>query len=365
MKVVIVHASAGAGHRRSAEALYNYFRAHCPSCDIKLLDVLDKTSPLFKKFYCWGYLFLVNHATSLWQLSFWLTSLKCLKPVNDLFNFFIGHISARKFSDFLIKEAPDFIVSTHFMPSEIAAYLKNRALIKSKLITVVTDLAVHPFWICPGTDTYVVASDFAKVQLINAGVRDEQIKEFGIPVDAKFFLKHDRSALADKFGIAKDKFTCLLVTGSFGLGPIEEIVDCFYLYKDIQLLVVCAANKNLYQRLSVKAYPGVKIFGFVDNMQELMAAADIIITKPGGLTISEVLAIGLVPIFISPIPGQEMSNAEVLARQGIGESVSCPLSLSKIVLDYKEHPDKLNRIRKNIAAFRKPHPARELCNVIC
>ncbi len=363
MKVVIVYASAGAGHRRSAEALYNYFRAHCPSCDIKLIDVLDKAHPLFRKLYSWGYLFLVNHAASLWQLSFWLTSLKCLKPVNDFLNFLIDRLNAKKFSKFLIKEAPDFVVSTHFMPSEITAYLKKKGLIKSKLITVITDFTVHPFWIYPGTNTYVVASDFAKEQLIIAGVKEEQVKELGIPVDDKFLLEYDRGLLASRFGIEPNKFTALLVTGSLGLGPIEEIVQL--LYKDILLLVVCAGNKRLYSRLSVKAYPGVKVFGFVDNMQELMAAADIIITKPGGLTISEVLAVGLVPIFISPIPGQETNNVEVLARHGIGESVSCPLSLRKIVLDYKERPDKLTRARNNIAAFRKPHPARELCNVIC
>jgi processive 1,2-diacylglycerol beta-glucosyltransferase len=249
------------------------------------------------------------------------------------------------------------------MPSEITAYLKKKQLIKSKLITMVTDFAVHPFWIYEYTDNYVVASGFAKAQLLSAGVKEEQIKESGIPVDAKFFLKYDRSALAGKFGVAQDKFTALLVTGSFGLGPIEEIVDL--LYKDIQILVICARNKELYQKLTKKDYPGVRVFGFVDNIEEMMAAADIIITKPGGQTISEVLAIGMVPIFISPIPGQETKNIEVLQSYGIGDTASCPRVLKDIVLDYKEHPDKLTRIRDNIVSIRKLHAAEELCHAIC
>jgi processive 1,2-diacylglycerol beta-glucosyltransferase len=147
MKVVIVHASAGAGHRRSAEAIYNYFKEHCVSDDVRIIDVLDKTSSAFKKLYSWGYLFLVNRATWAWRLSFWLTSLKCLKSFNNLLNFLTDRLNARELSEFLIRENPDYVITTHFMPSEITAYLKKKALIKSKLVTVVTDFAVHPFWI--------------------------------------------------------------------------------------------------------------------------------------------------------------------------------------------------------------------------
>ncbi len=363
MKIFIVHASAGAGHERSAQAIYNYFKEHCASSDVRIIDVLDKTSPPFKKFYSWGYLFLINHATWAWLVSFWLTSLECLKPINDLLNFLIDRLNAREFSEFLIRENPDHVITTHFMPSEITAYLKKKAVIKSKLTTVVTDFAVHPFWIYEGTDIYVVASDFAKNQLMSAGVKEEQVKESGIPVDAKFFLKYDRSALADKFGVAKDKFTCLLVTGSFGLGPIEEIVEL--LYKDMQILVVCARNKALYQRLAEKNYPAVSVFGFVNNIEEMMAASDIIITKPGGLTIAEVLAIGLAPVFISPIPGQETKNIEVLQRYGIGDTASSLSRLKEIILDYKNRPDKLAKIKNNMLSLRKPYAAKDLCHAIC
>jgi processive 1,2-diacylglycerol beta-glucosyltransferase len=353
MKIFIVHASAGAGHRRSAEAIYSYLKNDCASSDVRIIDVLDKTSSAFKKLYSWGYLFLVNHATWVWQLSFWLTSLECLKPVNDLLNFLTDRLSAKEFSRLLIRENPDLVITTHFMPSEITAYLKKKGMIKSKLTTVVTDFAVHPYWIYEGTDTYVVASDFAKVQLLSAGVKEGQIKESGIPVDAKFFLKYDRSALAVKLGVAGDKFTCLLVTGSFGLGPIEKISDRFSFHQDIQLLVVCARNKSLYQRMAKKNYPNVKVFGFVENIEEMMAVSDIIITKPGGLTIAEVLAMGLVPVFISPIPGQETKNMEVLQRCGIGDTAGSLSSLEKIILDYKNHPDKLSQKKGTVSLFKK------------
>ncbi|MFH0738969.1 MAG: glycosyltransferase [Candidatus Omnitrophota bacterium] len=351
MKVFIVHASAGAGHRRSAEAVYNYFKENCSSHQVQIIDVLDKTHPLFKKLYSWGYLFLVHHATWAWQLGFWFTSLQSLKPLNDFLNFLTDRLNAKEFSRFLIFENSDHVITTHFMPSEITAYLKKKGMIKSKLTTIVTDFAVHPYWIYEGTDTYVVAPGFARQQLISAGVKEEQIKEFGIPVDAKFLLKYDRSALAAKFGISKDKFTCLLVTGSFGLGPIEKISDRFSFYQDIQLLVVCARNKSLYQRLVKKNYPNAKVFGFVDNIEEMMAVSDIVITKPGGLTISEVLAMELPPVFISPIPGQETKNIEVLRRYGIGDTADSIATLEKIILDYKTHPDKLSHKKGDVSIF--------------
>jgi len=363
MKILIMYASAGAGHRRSAEAIYSYLKNNRGDCEVKIIDILDKTPQFFKQIYVLGYSFLVNRASWLWGLAFSFTSLKALSRLNNALNFFTGRLFAKPLAGFLIAQDADFVISTHFMASEICAYLKNSGRISSRLVTVITDYAVHPFWIYEGTDIYVVASEYAKEELLKQGVRQERIREYGIPVDEGFLRSHDRRLLAQKLGITADKFTALLVTGSFGLGPIEEIADA--LHDEIQLLVVCAKNKQLYQRLKNKGYSFVKVFGFVDNMQELMSCADIIITKPGGLTISEVLSVGLVPVFISAIPGQETNNALVLEKEGIGHSVKDVPALRSIILDYRAHPEKLSRMKEKIKLFAKPKAAEELASVIC
>ena len=110
----------------------------------------------------------------------------------------------------------------------------------------------------------------------------------------------------------------LVVTGSFGIGPIEEIVQL--LCNDYEVLAVCARNKRLFGRLKARAYPHTHVFGFVENIDELMTVSDVIITKPGGLTISESLCMDLIPLFIAAIPGQESMNVEVLQNAGIGSS---------------------------------------------
>jgi len=363
MKILITYASAGIGHRKAAEAVYNYLKANFADLDLAILDILDKTNPVFKFFYNRGYLFLVSHALWLWRVFFSLTSFKYLGPLSRNFGFFINRVNARKFIRYIIAEKPDFIVATHFLPAELSAYTKNAFCPDIKIVTAITDFGVHPFWVSEGTDIYVVASGATKQKLIMHGVMPDKIKEFGIPTDAKFLHRHNKEELRVKLGLDKEKFTLLIITGSFGIGPIEQLVSL--LNQDAQVLVVCANNKELYRRLKARNYPDAKIFGFIDNVQELMALSDIAITKPGGLSISEILVTELVPVFISPIPGQESENINVLNRYGIGFHVNDVGEIRRIVLDFKAHPQKMEEIKENIRKIKKPDAARDICNAIC
>jgi len=363
MKVLIAYASAGSGHRKAAEALYNYFRKNCPSFNLEIIDVLEKANPLFKNLYSYGYLFLVNHALWLWWLGFWLTYIKRLRPVTKAFSQIINALNEKKLLRFLIQENPDFVISTHFLPSEAVARLKKSKNLDSKLITVITDFGIHPFWVLDSTDIYIVASDFSKEQLLLEGVQEDRIKVLGIPIDEKFLKPYDKETICDKFGIDPNKFTVLIATGSFGIGPIEEIVGL--LYKDVQILAVCANNKRLYTKLRNKNYPGVSVFGFIDNIQELMAISDIIITKPGGLTLSESLAMNLFPIFIMAIYGQETENIRILSKYNVGIYAKCTSLVKEKILYFKTHMDKIKSVKENVYKIKKPFAVREICNVVC
>ncbi len=363
MKIIIAHASAGAGHFKAAEALSEQFRRDYPDIEIKLIDALDYTSPFFKNSYLKGYSFMVNYASWLWSLSFYLTTFKPTRWFINGLHFFINSLNTAKLRSFLIRENPDYIVSTHFLPAQVAAYLKEKKQINSRLLTVITDFGIHQFWLAKGTDIYAVASDFSRQLLVREGIAENKIKVTGIPVDNKFLFSFDRGALSGKLGLDKNKFTVLLVTGSFGIGPLEQIVD--YLHNDAQLIVVCARNKKLYQRLNQKNYPGLKVFGFVDNIQELMACSDVIITKPGGLTVSEVLVMELPPLFISAIPGQETVNAQFLVKEGIANTIANIKDTRIIIRGYKDNPQKLDAIKEAIRCIKKPHAAGDICHALC
>ncbi|MEK9169393.1 MAG: glycosyltransferase, partial [Patescibacteria group bacterium] len=135
-----------------------------------------------------------------------------------------------------------------------------------------------------------------KNRLLHMGIEEQRIKEFGIPSAPGFLKIQDREQIAKKLGIEAKKFTMLVMTGSFGVGPLEEIAGS--LCADAQVLVVCGRNKTLFKRLEKKNLSNVLAFGFINNPEELMAVSDVIITKPGGLSIAELLNMELFPIFI-------------------------------------------------------------------
>lgn len=363
VKIVVVYATAGAGHLKAAEAIYGCLKERYSQIDVKLVDIIDKATCFYKLDYSLGYNFLIRHAKFIWSICFWFTQFRLFRIFTRPIAKALNYLNTKQFARFLAAENPDFVISTHFLASEISAALKKSKKIQSKLITVITDFGVHSFWLSKGTDYYVVASTFTADLLKKEGISAEKIKVFGIPVDAKFTEQYQRNILCQKLNLDINQFTLLVMTGSFGIGPIENIVE---LLKDyVQILVVCANNKKLFSKLNNKNYPAVRTFGFVDNIQELMALTDVIVTKPGGLSICELLTMELVPIFICAIPGQETLNIRALQDLGVGLCANSAQDIKRIVLDFKNNPDKLSFRKEKIRQIKKPFAAEELCDAIC
>ncbi len=362
MRVLIVYASSGAGHKRAAEAIYDYLKVNRKDLSLKMVDVLDRTNALFRFDYTVGYSLLVKYAVSLWKFAFWLTEFKLFRFLSSPIATFVNNINSIGFIRYLIRKDPDFIITTHFLPADIAALLKRHKKIKSKLITVITDFGVHPYWVAKGTDLYVAASEFTKKRLIKEGVQPERIRVFGLPFHQRFLKEFNRKALAEKIGINPDKFTVMLMTGSFGIGPLRQIAKL--LSFKAQVLVVCASNKKLERKLRKDNFANVKVFGFVDNTEELMAVCDCIVTKAGGSTIAEVINMDLIPIFISVIPGQESENVKALKEIGVGFLPKNLKELREIVLMLKNSPDKLEVMKEKLEELKRPLSCQEISGVI-
>lgn len=362
MKVLISYASAGAGHRRVAEAVYDYLRANRKDLELELVDILPFTGNFFRFCYNCGYSFLVHYAVWLWGFFFWMTEFRLTRWFSRKGALIANYFSCGKFVKYLIKNEFDFIISTHFLNSELAANLKLKNKIQAKLITVITDFGVHPFWVSKGTDLYVVASGLTRDKLWKLGVDEQKIQVSGIPFSSSFVKAQNRVQLAEKFGINPDRFTVLLMTGSFGSGPLEEIAQS--LRSEAQVLVVCAKNEKLFTRLQKLNLENVKVFGFINNAQELMAVADIIVTKPGGSSITELLNMELFPIFISAIPGQEQENIRILVDYGVGYAPKNIKQIKELVVDLRNNPQKLQNLKKKVAQVAKPFACSEISRVI-
>lgn len=361
MKVLILHASAGAGHRRAAEALAKAFRAENAANDVLVHDILDFTPALFRRTYAKGYLDVVRQIPELWGYLYSQSDKKALDPRRQKIRSVFNELNTPKFFRFFDEFAPDVVVCTHFMPLELVATRTAKGRTSVPLFCVVTDFAVHALWILERVTGYYVATDEARRQLLRKGQPAERVKVTGIPIDPVFAAGETAEAARKTLGLRKELPTVLLLSGGFGVGPAADLIRSL---KDLavpcQLLVVAGANEKM--KAEAEAAAGglsvpVQVFGFVNNIHELMDAADVVISKPGGLTTSEVLAKGKPMIIVDPIPGQEQRNAECLLEAGAAmrlfEVEDAPYKIQAALGDH----GRLAQMRRNALALGRPRAA--------
>ncbi len=360
MKILVIHVSAGAGHFKAAESLYNGIKSTTEH-DVVLVDALDHSTPYFKELYKGTYFFLISKVPWLWGFFFWLLDVAWLQPFIRFVRRLYNMVNTGKLHQFLQEEQFDAIFMTHFMPTEVAASLKRSRRISSKLITIITDFDVHKIWIANGIDHYCVASDWTKDKIVKLGIAPHSVLASGIPTDEKFSVPVDIGVLKKKLGLHENIFTVLVATGSFGIGPIEEIIDVLV---EFQVIVICGHNESLYQKLSTKKYQLVKVLGLVDNMHELMAVSDAMVTKPGGLSISEALVSQLSLIFFNAIPGQETGNIRVLKKYEIGISGCSVSQIGEELVRLKFSRDVFLTTLKKTKALARPRAVRDVISLI-
>jgi len=361
VKILIVYATAGAGHRKAAEAVYQGFKTYAPEHEVVLVDSLDYTNPFFKKSYPASYTLLITKTPGLWGFFFALLDIPALRPLVTFGRRIYNGLNAGAFQKYLIKENFDCIISTHFLGTEVSAALKRAGKITSRVITVVTDFDVHSIWLAKGVDHYTGASEFTRNKIISMGVPVEQVSITGIPTHENFARPKNAIELRQKMGLQSDRFTILLATGSFGIGPIEQIITVL---KDFQVVVICGHNKKLFERLSALDSPSAKILGLVDNMDEMMGLSDAMITKPGGLSISEALVSGLPMIFFSAIPGQETNNIKVLFSYGVGLSGISVAEMPAALKRLQFSPHELAELKSRIKSLARPNAVRDIVHLV-
>lgn len=364
MKIFIVHAPAGAGHKSATFAIKDAFDKAKTGHDVRVIDSLEYTNCLFRRSYVWGYNFMVSKAAFLWTLSFYLTNFKPIRPLIRSVRRAVNFINGYHFYHFIRKEKPDCVVATHFLATEIISNLKISKLYDGKLITVITDYGIHDFWISAQVDIYVVASEYSKNELIAKGIPAERIRVLGIPVQEKFTHRRERQEAIEKLGLKAGLFTVLIIGGGLGVGPIPQMVETISKTSEpFQLIVVCGKNEALRRHIAEIAKNSripVKLYGFADNVNELMDASDVMISKPGGLSISEAMVKGVPMIVNSFIPGQEENNLAFLEKNGVGIGVkSVAETLEKLESLYRSK-ETLEGMRAKAKQLGKPSAAADI-----
>lgn len=362
-KILIVYATAGIGHKKAAMAVKEaYDEMKLPGgTDVTLIDALDYTNNFFRWSYLQAYLLMVNKLPTFWGLSYYLTDI----PFVDLFVSYIRRLNnwanSKKLVNYILDTKPDVIISTHFFGSEVIADLKQKSLVLSKLITIVTDYRLHTWWVNEGTDAYIVASEDTRRDLEGRKVDPARIKVMGIPIEPVFSKPLDRPKIFKETKLRDDLFTILVIGGGFGVGPIEGIVKVIaQIPRKPQTVVVCGHNEELVrkiQNLKDEYKLDMKVLGFIDNVYEYMEISDILISKSGGITVSESLAKEIPLVVISPILGQETGNCAFLVRNNAAVKVNRLDDLKAALEGLISDPVKLDKMKEAIKKIEKPYAA--------
>jgi processive 1,2-diacylglycerol beta-glucosyltransferase len=363
-RVLILSASSGAGHVRAAQALEKAFRAQ-GNCEVEHIDTLQHVSKLFQRLYDKAYIRMVRRAPDLMGLLYEQTDKPWRHPRQRLA---MDRLNTQPMIRLLKKIQPDLCVATHFLPAEILAWLIAKKKLQARHAIVVTDYDVHALWLCRTVDRYYVATRESLEYLANIGVPREKLQVTGIPIDPLFEKPVSTAEARKKLGLAVSEPVLLLSAGGYGVGPLEQLVnDLLELQRPWQIVAIAGKSEPLKKKLDALAkgagktplgQPRMVPVGFTTEMDQYMAAADLLIGKAGGLTTSEALARELPMALVEPIPGQEERNADHLLEAGA--AVRCnnlPAAAWKIAT-LVDQPEKLRAMKQAARSMAHPDAAR-------
>ncbi|MBX7219621.1 MAG: glycosyltransferase [Blastocatellia bacterium] len=369
-KVLILSASAGAGHLRAAQAIERAFLETNAAQVVKHIDTLDYTNRIFRHFYAKAYLDLVNDAP---EVLGWLYDALDKPWQNERRRLALDKLNTRPFVKMLNEEKPDIAICTHFLPSEIISWLTAKERLHCPQAVVVTDFDVHAMWLCHHYQHYFVALEETQVHLEKLGIPAGKITVSGIPIDPVFTQQHDKTTMRLKHGLAPDTTTILISAGGFGVGNIERIVrPLLELKHPAQIVAICGKSEELRSQMDelaakipVNHQVQLKVVGFTKVMDEWMSAADILLGKPGGLTTSEALTKGLVFCIVNPIPGQEERNSDHLLEEGVAIRCNNLPALAYKIDRLLDQPEKFTQMKQAALALSKPFAARTIVEKMC
>lgn len=319
-KLVVLSVSAGAGHVRAAEAIVAAAKIHHPDVEAIHLDVMELVPRLFRKVYAEKYVDVVNRHPALWGYLYHTADKQRDDSLATRVRKVIEKLNTRALVKKLDELQPDAVICTHFLPAQVLSRLIRKKQWSRPVWTVVTDFDVHALWIHPHLSGYCAAAEEIAWRMRERGLQDTRIEVTGIPIMPVFSEQRAREVCAKEAGVDPRKTTLLVMSGGLGVGAIDQLCErILAIPGDHQVIALAGKNAALLDKLKAIAakHPG-RLFpqGFTRTIERLMACADLALTKPGGLTTSECLAVGLPMLVVSPIPGQEERNAEYLLEAG-------------------------------------------------
>ncbi|HVL75050.1 MAG TPA: glycosyltransferase [Noviherbaspirillum sp.] len=365
--LLVISVSAGAGHVRAAQAICAAANTagrgtarHIDAMDHVLLGLRAIYTDVYLRIVArhplmWSWLYHKSnaaHADSLWQR---------LRRASERW-------SAQRLLSEIEQAQPQAIVCTHFLPAELLARMRREGRLACPVWVQVTDFDLHRMWVHEGVDGYFAASEEIAYRMRAAGMAADAIRVTGIPVMPAFAQPLERAACAAELGIDARRTTVLLMGGGAGLGRLDETAErLLQAAPEIQMIALAGRNADVLaalRRLAARHPKRLVALGYTEHVERVMACSDLAITKPGGLSTSECLAMGLPMILTQPIPGQEERNADYLLEQGAALKTCDMAALEFRLRQLLGHPAQLAEMRKRALSLARVHAAREVVDTV-
>jgi processive 1,2-diacylglycerol beta-glucosyltransferase len=360
-KVLLLSVSAGTGHTRAAEALRSTAAQLHADVETIHLDVLSLAAPPMRTVYSGAYTSLVKRAPNLWRELYRVTDCAASEGMLHRARRWAEKLCTRALRREIARFAPDLIICTHFLPAEILSRMTAAGALDVPVWVQITDFDLHRMWVHDGIAGYFAPSDEVAYRLREAGVPADKIFVTGIPIMPAFSRAPSRATCARELGISPTVKTVLLLGGGAGLGSVTAIAErLLQIAQDFQIVALAGKDHRTLTELQELAarHPGRLLpLGYTATMERLMACADMVVTKPGGLTTAETLAMALPMIAIAPIPGQEEHNANFLLERGAALKAFDLITLEYRIRTLLSSPAKLAAMRLEAKTLGRPDAA--------
>ena len=393
-KVLIMSASTGGGHNRAAKAMKDEIEKKCIdgehiTCEI--IDSLKIVNGTMDKLISRGYEKSAKYTPKAWGGVYKLTESNLISR-NEFKDNPLTSLISRKLKKLIEVKKPDLIIGTHPFPMIALSTLKKHSQLSKNnelstftesfhkyyqnldippLITVLTDYTTHSAYIQNEIDYYIAGHEYVKELLIEDGIEAEKIKPYGIPVEKSFLTNRSRETVLSELNLDPNKFTVLLMGGSFGAGSIKDTLsELISIDRDFQIIVITGRNKSLKEKLEKNLMSheqsidkNICVLGFTDKMNDLLSAVDILVSKPGGLTTTESLLKEVPMIVPYFIPGQEEENLDFLSNCGASLRTSKKYTLSIILKVLIDNPDRIEMTKENIKSIKKLNASQDIAKL--
>lgn len=372
MKVLLFYASYGGGHYSAASSIMQYIKKTYPDIEVEICDLIKYISKSIDKITTDAYKRVTRDTPKLWE--------KFYEVADE--NFHLD--STYNFSKFyympilhlLKKSKPDIVISSHPVGSQIVSYIKKKGKYDCKLASVMTDFASHNQWLIghDHIDYIFVSNESMREDIISKGVDPDKIYATGIPLSNRFLQHFDREEIKKSFDLDPDKHTILFFGGGeFGLGKdktlllLEQFINS--LNDTYQMIAIAGKNRKMEKSFrelvrKLDASDKVQVYGFTNEVPELMSISALVVTKPGGLTTTESLASGLPMLIINPIPGQEVQNALFLEEQGVAVWIKNDVDSEIVIKNILNNPEEIKHMKIRAKLLAKKNSTKDICEIL-